>query len=108
MRRWTIFIATTFVVLLTTIGTAFAQTQSDGIDPVAGTGGVAGAGGEGYVGGTAATGSDVSMTMVAIAILVVADSPVSTAWRRGPRVDADPERAQPISRRPAPRSAHDR
>ena len=70
MRRWTIFIATTFVVFLTTIGTAFAQVESDGIDPIAG--GVAGTGGEQYVGGTAATGSDVSMTMVAIAILVVA------------------------------------
>jgi hypothetical protein len=98
MRRWTIFIATTFVVLLTTIGTAFAQAQSDGIDPIAGTGGVAGAGGEGYVGGTAATGSDVSMTMVAIAILVVAGlTSLYVARRWSLRADADPERAQPIS-----------
>lgn len=99
MRRWTIFIATTFVVLLTTMGSAFAQVQSDGIDPVAGSGAVAGAGGEaGYVGGTAATGSDVSMTMVAIAILVVAGLiSLYVARRWSLRPDADPERVQPIS-----------
>ena len=89
MRRWTIFIATTFVVLLTTMGSAFAQAQSDGIEAVGGVGGV---------GGTAATGSDLSMTMVAIAILVVAGlTGLYMARRWSLRPDADPERAQPIS-----------
>jgi hypothetical protein len=95
MRRWTIFIATTFVGFLTTIGTAFAQAQSDGIEVVGGAGGT---GGEEYVGGTAATGSDVSMTMVAIAILVVAGLiSLYVARRWSLRPDADSERAQPIA-----------
>ena len=92
MRRWTIFIAMTFVILLTTMGSAFAQVQSDGIEAVGGIGGVRGAS------GSAATGSDLSMTMVAIAILVVAGiSGLYVARRWSLRPDADPERAQPIS-----------
>ena len=92
MKRWSIFIATTFVVLLTTMGSAFAQAQSDGIEAVGGVGGVGG------IGGTASTGRDLSMTMVAIAVLVFAGlAGLYMARRWSLRPDADPERAHPIS-----------
>jgi hypothetical protein len=74
------------------MGSAFAQAQSDGIENVGGIGGVGG------VGGTAATGRDLSMTMVAIAILVVAGlTGLYMARRWSLRPDADPDRAHPIS-----------